>query len=570
MIENHAMPTLRFPSAITAATLFAALATPPLCAQPSRAADIARAASTITAPPILADIKVLASDAFEGRAPGTRGEDSSVAFLQREFRRIGLAPGNPNGSYIQPVPLVGTTSVIDTRITIGGKTTTPRPLEDIVAWSLRADTLVTVAPSDIVFVGYGVVAPEYQWDDFKGVDVRGKVVVMLVGDPPVPDARDSTRLDSTMFRGTAMTYYGRWTYKYETAAAHGAAAVLLVHQTGPAGYPWTTVQSNAREKLEIADGPAHSAVEGWIHLDFTKRLFADAGLDFAALERAARTRAFRPVALRGTAAITVHNTVRRMASRNVVARLDGSDPVLRNEYVVMSAHWDGYGIGRAINGDSIYNGALDDATGVAWLLAQARAFKALPVAPRRTIIFLAVTAEESGLLGSRWYGAHPLYPLTKTLANINMDAMNAYGRTKAIVSLGVGQSSLEDILSREAAKDARVVKPDPESEKGYFYRADHFEFARQGVPAMSFLFPGTDYRDKPAGYEQRVRGDYIARDYHKPSDDVKADWDLAGIVDDTRLTFRVACEVANGSTWPTWNAGSEFRARRLEALAKPR
>ena len=550
----------------TLATLAPAL----LSAQPARTADIARATATITAPPILQDIRTLASDAFEGRAPGTRGEDSSVAFLQREFRRIGLKPGNPNGSYIQPVPLVGTTSVIDARVNRGGTSTTLKPLDDIVAWSLRPDTLVTVKPADMVFVGYGVVAPEYQWDDFKGIDVKGKIVIMLVGDPPVPDPRDTTQLDSTIFRGKAMTYYGRWTYKFETAAAHGAAAVLLVHQTGPAGYPWTTVQSNAREKLEIANGPAHSAVEGWIHLDATKRLFAAAGQNFDALERTARTRAFRPVTLGSTAAITVHNTVRRMASRNVIARLDGSDPALRNEYVVMSAHWDAFGIGRAINGDSIYNGALDDATGVAWLLAQARAFKALAVAPKRTILFLAVTAEEAGLLGSRWYGANPLYPLNKTLANINMDAMNAYGRTKSIVSLGVGQSSLEDLLVREAATDARVVKPDPESEKGYFYRADHFEFARHGVPALSFLFPGTDYLDKPAGFEQRVRGDYIARDYHKPSDDVKADWDLAGIVDDTRLTFRVAYDVANGTVWPTWNVGSEFRATREASLAKHR
>ncbi len=541
-----------------------------LSAQTSRSSDVARASATISAPPILRDIRVLASDAFEGRSPGTRGEDSSVAFLQREFMRIGLKPGNPNGSYIQDVPLVGTTSVVNAQATVNGKTTRLSALSDIVAWSLQPDTMVQVAPTEVVFVGYGVVAPEYQWDDFKGTDVRGKVVVMLVGDPPVPKPRDSTILDAAMFRGKAMTYYGRWTYKFETAAARGAAAVLLVHQTGPAGYPWTTVQSNAREKLEIANGPAHSAVEGWIHLDYAKRVFADGGKDFLALERSARTRAFRPVSLGSTMSITVRNTVRRMASRNVVARLDGSDPTLKHEYVVLSAHWDGFGIGRPINGDSIYNGALDDATGVAWLLAQARAFKALAAAPKRTIVFLAVTAEEAGLLGSRWYGANPLYPLDKTLANINMDAMNAYGRTKSIVSLGVGQSSLENILVREAKKDQRLVKADPESEKGYFYRADHFEFARQGVPALSFLFPGTDYLGKPSGYEQKVRGDYIANDYHKPTDEVKADWDLAGIVDDTRLTFRVAYEVANGTVWPAWNAGSEFRARREQALGTRR
>jgi Peptidase family M28/PA domain len=321
--------------------------------------------ASIVAEDILRDITVLASDPFEGRAPGTRGEDSSVAFLQREFQRHGLAPGHPDGTYIQRVPLVGTTSTVSARATVGGATTTLTQLNDIVAWSLRPDTVVTIAPSEMVFVGYGVVAPEYAWDDFKNVDVRGKVVVVLVGDPPIPDARDSTLLDTTMFRGKAMTYYGRWTYKYEMAAQRGAAAVLLVHQTGPAGYPWTTVQSNAREKFEIADGPAHTAVEGWIQLDVAKRLFAAGGHDFMALERTARTRAFMPVSLGGSAAFTVRNAVRRIESRNVVARLEGSDPTLRGEYVVLSAHWDGYGIGRAINGDSIYNGALDDATGVA-------------------------------------------------------------------------------------------------------------------------------------------------------------------------------------------------------------
>ncbi|MDQ8162031.1 MAG: M28 family peptidase [Gemmatimonadota bacterium] len=547
-----------------------ALAPALLRAQPTRdvrpASDLARAQAGITAPAILRDITTLASDAFEGRAPGTRGEDSSVTFLQREFRRIGLRPGNPDGSYIQTVPLVGTTSTVTARASVQGTTIPLRQLDDIGMWSLRPDTLVTVTPSALVFVGYGVEAPEYQWDDFKGVDVRGKIVVMLVGDPPVRSASDSATLDPAVFRGPAMTYYGRWTYKYEQAAAKGAAGVILVHQTGPAGYPWTTVQSNAHEKFEIADGPAHAAVEGWMQLDVATRLFAAGGHDFAALERLARTRDFRPVALGGTAEFTVRNAVRRVQSRNVIARLDGSDAALRTEYVVLSAHWDGYGIGRAINGDSIYNGALDDASGVAWLLAQARAFASLAVKPKRTMLFLAVTAEEQGLLGSRWYGQHPLYPLERTLADINMDAMNTFGRTSSIVSLGVGQTSLETLLAQEAAKDGRIVKPDPESEKGYFYRADHFEFARQGVPALSFLFPGTDYINQPAGYEARVRGEYIARDYHKPSDEVKATWDLAGLVDDTRLLFRVALAVADGAVWPTWSAGSEFRARRERAL----
>jgi Zn-dependent M28 family amino/carboxypeptidase len=253
--------------------------------------------------------------------------------------------------------------------------------------------------------------------------------------------------------------------------------------------------------------------------------------------------------------------VRRVQSRNVVGRLDGSDPALRGEYVVLSAHWDAYGIGRPIAGDSIYNGALDDASGVAWLLAEARAFQGMRPHPKRTLVFLAVTAEEQGLLGSRWYGQHPLYPLSRTVADVNMDAMNAFGRTRGIVSLGYGRSSLEAVLADEARKDGRVVMPDPEAEKGYFYRADHFEFARRGVPALSFLFPGTDYVDKPAGHEAKVRGEYIARDYHKPSDEVKPEWDMEGIVDDTKLLFRTILRIANDPKWPAWSKRSEFQRR---------
>ena len=530
---------------------------------------IERALRTIVAESILHDIRVLSSDAFEGRAVGTRGEDSAVTYIARRFRELGLRPGTADGSYLQRVPLVGTTSQVESRITIGSLTNELRQLEDVVVWSQRPDTLVTVRDAELVFVGYGVVAPELGWDDFKDVDVRGKAVVMLIGDPPVPHPRDSTRLDPASFRGSAMTYYGRWTYKYEMAAERGAVAVLLVHQTGPAGYPWTVVQGNVRERFEVDGGRAHAPIEGWMQLEVARRLFAAGGHDFAALERAARTREFRPLPLGGTASFAARNTVRRIDSRNVVARLEGSDPAVRPEVVLFSAHWDGYGIGRPIAGDSIYNGALDDASGLAWLIATARAFTALPRAPRRSLLFIAFTAEEQGLLGARWYAHSPVVPLARTVANINMDAMNPWGRTRSIVSLGFGQTTLEDMLAREARRDGRVVKPDPEPEKGYFYRADHLELARGGVPALSFLFPGTDYVGKPAGYEARVRGAYIADDYHKPSDEVKPDWDMAGIVDDTRLTFRVGLEVANAAGWPIWKPGTEFRAAREASLRAP-
>ncbi|MFL5574449.1 MAG: M28 family metallopeptidase [Gemmatimonadaceae bacterium] len=534
----------------------------------TRGTDAARAARAITADGLRRDIDALASDRFEGRAPGTRGEDSAVAYVADQFRRIGLAPGNPDGSYVQKVPLVGTTSRVEASATVGGRTTALRQLEDVVAWSQRPDTLVAVNGSDLVFVGYGVVAPELGWDDYKGVDVRGKTIVILIGDPPIPDPRDSTKLDPAMFRGPAMTYYGRWTYKYETAAERGAAAAIIVHQTGPAGYGWSVVAANAHERFDVEGAPAHVPVEGWMQLDVARRLFAAGGHDFDALQRAARTRDFRPVALGGTATFAVRNAVRRVVSRNVIGRLDGSDPSLRDQYVMYTAHWDAYGVGRPVGGDSVYNGALDDASGVAWVLATARAYRALHRAPRRTILFMAVTAEEQGLLGSRYYGQHPLYPLERTVADINMDIMNPWGPTRSIVSLGYGQSTLEDVLAREAAADGRTVKPDPEPEKGYFYRADHFELARRGVPALSFLFPGADYVGKPADYGQRMRTAYVTDDYHKPSDEPKADWDLAGAVGDTRLLFRVGLDVADGRAWPEWKPGAEFRARREEMLRR--
>ena len=559
----------------TAALLIVAIATSSFTvahAQPARTKPAQRptaaqlAERSIAGDSILRDIRELASDRFLGRSVGTAGEDSATAYISRRYHEIGLEPAGADGSFIQPVPLVGTTSRVAARATIGGRTITLATLEDVVAWSQHPDSVVNVDSTDVVFVGYGVVAPEIGWDDFKDVDVRGKTVIMLVGDPPVPDPKDSTKLDPKTFRGVAMTYYGRWTYKYEIAAARGAAAVLLVHQTAPAGYGWSVVQSNARERFEVTGGPAHVAVEGWIQLDAAKRLFAAGGHDFAAIERQASTRAFRPVALGGTATFHVQNRVRRINSRNVVARLAGSDAARHDEAVLLSAHWDGFGIGRVISGDSIYNGALDDASGVAWLLASAKALRSLPIAPRRTIVFAAFTAEEQGLLGARYYAQHPVVPLARTIGNVNMDAMNPYGRTRTIISLGYGQSSLEDVLVREAAKDQRVVKPDAEPEKGYYYRADHLELARGGVPALSFLFPGIDYIGRPATYGDSVRAAYIADDYHKPTDEVKSDWHMDGIVDDTRLTFRVVLDIANGVVWPTWNAGSEFRAVREASL----
>ena len=523
---------------------------------------------------ILSHIKVLASDEFEGRAPGSRGEELTVRYITEQFRKMGLKPGNPDGTYVQAVPLVGQTASPSAHFDAGGKRIELKSPDDYVAVTRRVVPEVSVEDSDVVFVGYGVVAPEYNWDDFKGVDVRGKTVVMLINDPPVADPADPSKLDERTFKGRAMTYYGRWTYKYETAAEKGAAACVIVHETGPAGYPYTTVVSGwggENFDIEAADkNMGRAAVEAWITLDRAKELFAAAGQDFDKLKAEAARREFRPVALDARASFRLSVKSRRVSSRNVVARLEGSDPKLKNEYVVYSAHWDAFGRDETLKGDQIRNGALDNSSGVAEMLEIARAFKRLPKAPKRSIIFLAVTAEESGLLGAKFYAQNPLYPLERTLADINMDMMNLWGRTKSVVSIGYGNTTLEDLLAEAAAAQGKTVKPDPEPEKGFFYRSDHLEFVKRGVPALTFLHSGADYVGKPADYSPRKRREYTERDYHKPSDEVKADWDTAGAVDDVRLLFQVGLRVAEGEKYPEWKPGTEFKARREEMLKAKR
>ena len=413
-------------------------------------------------------------------------------------------------------------------------------------------------------------APEFGWDDYKGVDVRGKTIVMLVGDPPVPDPKNPKALDPEVFKGRAMTYYGRWVYKYEIAAAKGAAAAIIVHETDAAAYPWDVVRANLREQFgESGDDLArtHVPVDAWLHLDRAKQLMAASGFDYATLKARAATRRFTPVRLGARVSFTVHNEMRQVSSRNVVAKLTGSDPVLRDECVVYSAHWDGFGTNTALKGDQVLNGALDNASSMAEMLVIADALTKMSPRPKRSFLFLSTTAEESGMLGARHYASHPLWPLEKTLAVINMDIMNVWGRTKAIVSVAQGMSTLDEVLAAEAAKQGRVVLPDPESEKGYFYRSDHFELAKRGVPALHFLHPGADYVGQPPDYGQRMRDRYTTQDYHKVSDEVKPDWDLSGAVDDVRLLTATGVAVANGAAFPAWKAGTEFKAVRERALA---
>ncbi len=529
-----------------------------------RAAVPPASLDVVTADQLLADIKVLADDSLLGRGPGTLGEERTVAFLEAQFKSIGLEPGNPDGTYLQNVPLVGITPDPSAALVVrkGGVSRTLKFKDDVVAWTKHVADSAAIDGSEMVFVGYGVEAPEFQWDDFKGQDVRGKTIVLLVNDPPLAD--------TTQFGGSAMTYYGRWTYKYEQGQKHGAAAVLIVHETEPAGYPFAVVQGKTGEQFDLVTPDKNltrAPIEGWSTLDQAKAIFQLAGKDFDQLKAKAATREFAPVSLGLTASMTIRNTLRTVDSRNVVAKLTGSDPVLKDEYVVYTAHWDHFGVGDPINGDSIYNGALDNASGTASLLALARAFKALPEAPKRSILFLAVTAEEQGLLGSQYYAVTPLYPLARTAANINIDGLNLIGRTKDVTVIGMGASELDDYLRDAAVGQGRTIRPDPEPEKGYYYRSDHFNFAKQGVPAL-YAESGIEVVGQPADYGIRMRQRYVADDYHKPSDDIKADWVLDGAVEDIRLYLTVGYWLAQAAAFPEWRPGNEFKAVRDRQLGR--
>ena len=529
-------------------------------------------AATINAKDMLRHIEILASDALEGRGPGTPGEDRTVTYLTEQFATVGLKPGNPDGTYVQNVPLVGFRTKAKGAIKVGGMTIDLAKSGDWMAVSRRQEASAKVENSGVVFVGYGVVAPEFGRDDYKDVDVKGKTLIMLVGDPPVPDKDDPSKLDAGKFGGAAMTYYGRWTYKFEIAAEKGAAAALLVHEEKEAGYPYQVVVGSwGRENFDIpaADhNKGRAAIEAWISLDAAKRVLAASGKDFDALKTEALSDDFRPVALDATADFEARNTLRTIQSKNVIGKVEGIDPKLKNEYVAYTAHWDHLGKDETLPGDQIYNGAADNASGVASLIEIAQGFARNPYRPKRTVLFLAVTAEEKGLLGTKAYAEHPLYPLDKTLADINMDVTNLWGRTRDLISIGKGLSTLDAPLERIAAAHGRVVRPDAVPEKGMYYRSDHFEFAKKGVPALN-VKGGMDYVGKPADFGKKKRDDYTKHDYHKVSDEVKPDWDLAGAVEDAQLLLEVGFEIAQGPAFPEWNPGTEFRERREAMLHRP-
>ncbi|HVI83233.1 MAG TPA: M20/M25/M40 family metallo-hydrolase [Chthoniobacterales bacterium] len=528
------------------------------------------ALDVITPDALLAHIKILASDEFEGRAPGSKGEELSIKYIADQFKAIGLTPGNPDGGYFQEVPLAGIKSNPRMQFVVNGKP--PMDLkftDDFVASSARLQNEIKIDNSDLVFVGYGVVAPEYAWDDYKGVDVRGKTILMLINDPQVPDAKDPSKLDDKVFKGKTMTYYGRWTYKYEIAAQKSAAAAIIIHETEMAAYPWHVVKSSwSKENFEL-DNPDKNigAVQArsWITLDVAKKLLADCGQDFDALKKSAITKAFKPVALNAKANIDIKQAVRSFKSHNVIGRLEGADSKLKDEYEIYSAHWDHLGKHPELQGDQIFNGAIDNASGVAALLTLAAAFPKTNPPPKRSILFMATTAEEAGLLGAKWYAEHPLYPLEKTLADINIDTLNVWGKARDIEDTSYGFSDLDDMLTADAKWQGRENIPNPRPEKGSIYRADNFEFSKVGLPSL-YIGKNQHLLSRPENGSPRA-DEYDLKDYHQPSDKVKPDWDLSGAVQDIDLLFEVGYQVANTYRFPEWKSGNEFKPKR-DAMMK--
>jgi len=540
---------MRFAPALLLAALPAAI-----MAQPEPRFDTARLSE---------HVRTLASDAFEGRGPATPGETRTIDYVVRQFRQIGLAPGGDirNGKRVwtQDVPLLRTeiAGTPAATLTSAGAPIALEQGQDIaIRPPLTGQTHVTLKDVPLVFVGYGISAPERNWDDFKGIDVRGKLLVELVNDPDFETGQGD-------FGGKAMTYYGRWTYKYEEAARRGAAGVLLVHETAPASYGWNTVRnSNTGAQFDIVrKDPAadHVAFESWIQRDLAVKLFADSGLDFQAAKKQAQSRDFQPVPLKATLSADYGVNVSTIVSHNIVGRLAGTTHP--DETIIHSAHWDHLGIGAPdAKGDRIYNGAVDNADGVASLIELARAFKAAPRA-QRSILFLAVTAEEQGLLGSEYYAANPLYPLATTVANINTDALDPFGPARNFTIAGTARLGLLDHLIAEGRKRGRVFTPDPHPEAGGFFRSDHFSFAKRGVPAISFG-SGNDLIDGGTARGEALGKAYTDTKYHQPADEWYPGWNWSGITADLGLLYDLGRDLANSREWPDWSTDSEFRAIR--------
>jgi len=526
--------------------------------------ELNEAFATVTADELVEYTRDLSADSMEGRLPGTVGEERTLRYMQQRFEELGLQPGNGD-SWYQEVPLVSIAADPDMSLTIsaGDQSREYSYGDEMMAWTKRVTESVDVDGSELVFVGYGIVAPEYDWNDYDGVDVEGKTVVILVNDPGF-----ATR-DTALFNGKAMTYYGRWTYKYEEAARQGAAAALIVHETAPAAYGWDVVKRSWSgpqfDMVAEDDNMSRVKVEGWVTLETAREIFSLANLEYDELRDQAAQGGFEAVPMEIDASVSVRNTIERSTSRNMLALLPGAERP--DEYIIYMGHWDHLGRDPSLEGDQIFNGALDNASGIAALLELAEAFQSLENRPARSIVFMPVTAEEQGLLGSKYYGENPVYPLDKTVAAINIDGLNIYGPTRDIVVIGYGNSELDDYLVEAAQEQGREVLPDPEAEKGYFYRSDHFSLAKQGVPAL-YTDIGEEHVEHGTEWMQERKDEYTAMHYHGPSDEYRADWDLRGAVDDIQLWFRVGYHLANEETFPNWREGTEFKSIRDSMMAR--
>ena len=515
-------------------------------------------APAISAEEYARHIGALSADEFEGRKPGTAGERKTVEYLVAEFKKLGLEPGNGD-SFLQQVPIVEITAGSDARLQLGSAEL--KYMQDMVIWTKRLVPEISLADSPLVFVGHGVVAPELGWNDYAGVDMRGKTAVILINDPGFATN------DANLFRGRAMTYYGRWTYKFEEAMRQGAAGALIIHDDVPAAYPWDSVQnswSGPQLDTVAADGNAsRAAIEGWITRSAGDALLRQNGLSYEQMLQAASRPGFKPIELAQRASGSLRNAIRRSSSPNVIARLPGSKHP--DEYVFYMAHWDHLGRAFGRSGDTIFNGALDNATGTAGLLTIAKAYSEMRQRPERSIVFLAVTLEESGLLGSAYYVANPVYPLNRTVAAFNMDAITWGGPTKDVTVVGYGASQLEDYLVRAARRQDRVVMPEPTPENGFFFRSDHFNFAKVGVPAL-FIKLGVEDREKGAEWAKARNAEFTLKDYHKPSDEFRPGTDLRGGLEDVTLLYDIGRTLANERRFPQWYPQSEFRAARDRSL----
>ncbi|MCE5233740.1 MAG: M28 family peptidase [Mizugakiibacter sp.] len=517
----------------------------------------------ITAGDFAAHLKRLSSDEFEGRKPGTIGERLTSDYIVEQFKRMGLEPGN-HGDWFQSVPVVSTelqNTDVALDVAAGGGSEKFAYKTDMVVGTLQADPDVKLDGSDVVFVGYGVDAPEYQWNDYAGLDVKGKTVVVLVNDP------GWDRNDAALFKGRAMTYYGRWTYKFEEAARKGAAACFIVHETEPAAYPWSVVEhswTGPQLDLPSSEDPApRLPVAGWLTHEAAQRLFAKAGLDFDKLKVAADQRGFKPVALNAKASIELRSKIEHTRSVNVLGLLKGSERP--DEAVIYTAHWDHLGQDPGLKGDQIFNGAIDNGTGVSALLEIAEAFAHQQPKPKRSVLFAAVTLEESGLLGSKYYVAHPVFPLDKTVADINMDALPIIGPEKDMEVVGYGQSELEDYLKAALAAEGRTMTPESTPEKGHYFRSDHFNFAKAGVPALD-ASGGSDLVDGGEAAGRAAKADYVEHRYHAPADEFNPNWDYRGVIEDVQTLYAVGEKLAGESTFPQWRPDSEFRAAREKSM----